>query len=35
MNKILSSILHREIENLDNKKAMRFGGSCLVVANRP
>ncbi len=35
MSKILSSILHREIENLDNKRAMRFGGSCLVVANCP
>ena len=34
MAKILSSILHREIENLDNKRAMRFGGSCLVVAKR-
>ena len=34
MAKILSSILHREIENLDNERAMRFGGSCLVVAKR-
>jgi SAM-dependent methyltransferase len=35
MANILGSVLHREIENLDNKRAMRFGGSCLVVAKRP
>ena len=29
---ILSSILQPEIENLNNKRAMRFGGSCLIVA---
>ena len=34
MVKILGLILHREIEHLDNKRAMRFGGSCLVVAKR-
>jgi SAM-dependent methyltransferase len=28
---ILSSLLWPEIENLDKKKAMRFGASCLVV----
>jgi SAM-dependent methyltransferase len=27
----LSSILRLEINNLDNRKAMRFGGSCLLV----
>jgi SAM-dependent methyltransferase len=32
--KILDSILHREIEKLDNNRAMRFGGSCLIVAKR-
>lgn len=31
--KVLSSMLHREIENLNNRKAMRFGGSCLIVAS--
>ena len=30
--RILSSILHPEIMNLNHKRAMRFGGSCLVVA---
>jgi SAM-dependent methyltransferase len=30
----LSSILRPEIRNLDNRKAMRFGGSCLIVARR-
>jgi len=35
MAKILSLILHREIENLKNKKTMHFGGSCLIVAKRP
>jgi len=34
MAKILNSILHREIENLDNMRTMRFGGSCLLVAKR-
>jgi hypothetical protein len=29
---MVSSILLHEIENLDNKKSMRFGGSCLLVA---
>ena len=29
---ILSSILQQEIENLNNKRDMRFGGSCLVAA---
>ena len=32
---VLSSILHAEIEKLDNKRAMRFGASCLVVAGSP
>ena len=32
---ILSSILQPEIENLGKKRAMRFGGSCLVVATIP
>ena len=32
---IVSSVLRREIKNLDNRKAMRFGGSCLLVAKRP
>lgn len=29
---ILNSILHSEINNLNNRKEMKFGGSCLVVA---
>ena len=29
---ILGSILQSEIESLNKKKAMRFGGSCLIVA---
>lgn len=33
--KILDSILKSEIENLDKKKPMAFGGSCLVVAKTP
>lgn len=32
MVKILSLIQRREVENLKNKRAMRFGGSCLIVA---
>jgi len=32
---ILSSTLQQEIENLNNKKGMRFGGSCLLVARNP
>ena len=32
MAKLLSSIFNCEIENLNSKKVMRFGGSCLVVA---
>ena len=31
-NKILSSILQQELKNLNNKKSMRFGGSCILVA---
>lgn len=33
--KIFDSILKSEIENLDKKKPMAFGGSCLVVAKNP
>ena len=29
---ILESILHSEIKNLNNRKPMSFGGSCLIVA---
>ena len=32
---ILNSILQKEIDNLNNKKAMSFGGSCLIVAKSP
>lgn len=32
--KILGYILRREIENLDNKQAICFGGSCLIVAKK-
>ena len=32
---ILRSILQKEIKELNNKRAMRFGGSCLVVARIP
>lgn len=32
---LLDSMLHNEIENLSNKRPMRFGGSCLVVAKAP
>ncbi|MCP4008707.1 MAG: class I SAM-dependent methyltransferase [Proteobacteria bacterium] len=31
-NKILNSLLQAEIKNIDNKRTMRFGGSCLIVA---
>ena len=33
--RILGPILQREVRNLDNRKSMRFGGSCLLVAKRP
>ena len=33
--KILNVFLKKEIKNLDNKKLMRFGGSCLIVAKSP
>jgi SAM-dependent methyltransferase len=32
---ILNPILQSEINNLNNRKAMRFGGSCLIVAKAP
>lgn len=32
---ILSVTLQQEIENLNNKRSMRFGGSCLLVARNP
>lgn len=32
---ILSVILQPEIENINKKKAMAFGGSCLIVAKAP
>lgn len=32
---VLGTVLSSEIENLRNKKAMHFGGSCLVVARNP
>lgn len=32
---ILESMLKSEIGNLDRKRPMRFGGSCLIVARRP
>ena len=34
-NRILDSVLRREISKLKANKTMRFGGSCLVVANCP
>jgi hypothetical protein len=35
LTKLLSIILQKEIENLKNKRVMKFGGSCLLVARRP
>jgi len=35
LTKLLSIIFKKEIENLKNKRVMKFGGSCLVVARRP
>ncbi|MBI3814736.1 MAG: class I SAM-dependent methyltransferase [Nitrospinae bacterium] len=32
---IINSLLQSEIDNLNNKKAMSFGGSCLIVAKSP
>lgn len=32
---VLAFILNSEIDNLEHKKAMRFGGSCLIVAKSP
>ena len=32
---ILDSILQSEVKNLNNRKAMSFGGSCLIVAKKP
>ena len=32
---VLHSLLNSEIENLNHKKSMRFGGSCLIVAKNP
>ncbi len=35
INNIFDSILQPEINNLNNRKAMNFGGSCLIVAKSP
>jgi len=35
MSKILNLILKSEIKNLNKRKAMQFGGSCLIVAKNP
>lgn len=35
MANIFDSILRPEINNLNNRKAMSFGGSCLIVAKKP
>ena len=31
--RVMSSILQSEIENLENNRAMHFGGSCLIAAH--
>lgn len=32
---VLNAILRSEVDNLNKRKSMRFGGSCLVVAKNP
>jgi hypothetical protein len=32
--RVLRSFLRREITNIDNKKTMRFGASCIIAASR-